>query len=139
MLLWLLSVTISSTQAPGPPGKTRQRTATSVTNIGLSNLRQLPPAKLIPAARQWSRLRPRRRLAIVRPAPHPELRVSPMNAIERKFSLARCRFTLDDDTPASATPKCRQQFGINDVRFCADNGLKSDIPRCPKSARSGLI
>ena len=31
--------------------------------------------------RQWSRL---------------ELRVSPMNAIERKFSLARCRFTLED-------------------------------------------
>ncbi len=25
-----------------------------------------------------------------------ELRVSPMNAIERKFSLARCRFALED-------------------------------------------
>jgi hypothetical protein len=41
-------------------------------------------------------------LSVVRLGSHPELRVSPMNAIERKFSLARCRFTLDDRARGTA-------------------------------------
>jgi hypothetical protein len=38
--------------------------------------------------------------------------VSPMNAIERKFSLARCRFTLEDRAATGRWTLCGAMFAM---------------------------
>src|SRR5258706_3921414 len=105
MLLWLLSVTISSTQSPGA---CRQ----NMTENGHKRHEHqtfLSPAvdtcKTDASRGDGRGLRPRRRhdCAPEVSAPHLELRVSPMTGgtIERRFSLARCRFILEDRARAN--------------------------------------